>query len=75
MRMLADRIIRTDTHIEYWYSEDEKAARKWDMEYVRNMFPGTMFRENKGQDHAEFFTLHPKEFCRELLYLLALPPS
>jgi len=63
--------IRTDTHIEYWYGDDEKSAREWDMEYVRNMFPGVVLRENKGQDHAEFFTLHPKEFCRDLLYLLS----
>ena len=29
-----------------------------------------MIRENKGQDHAEFFTLYPKEFCRELIHIL-----
>ena len=67
--------VRMGTHIEYWYGEDEKPARKWDIEFVRNMFPGALIRENKGQGHAEFFTLHPKEFCRELLYLLSLPPS
>ena len=65
--------VRTGAHIEYWYGEDEKSARKWDIEYVRKMFPAVVFRENKGQDHAEFFTLHPKEFCRELLYLLSHP--
>ena len=63
--------ISTDTHIEYWYGEDEKSAREWDIEYVRKKFPAVVFRENKGQDHAEFFTLHPKEFCRELLYILS----
>lgn len=58
--------MRIMTHIEYWYGEDEKSARKWDIEYVRNMFPGVVFRENKGQDHAETFTLHPKEFCESI---------
>jgi len=29
-----------------------------------------MIRENKGQDHAEFFTLHPEEFCREIISLV-----
>ena len=62
--------VRTGTHIEYWYGEDEKSAREWDIEYVRKMFPGVVFRENKGQDHAEFFTLHPKDFCREMLHIL-----
>lgn len=58
--------VRTGTHIEYWYGEDEKSARKWDIDYVRKMFPEAIFRENKGQDHAEFFTLHPNEFCRQI---------
>ena len=62
--------VRTGAHIEYWYGEAEKTARKWDIEYVRNMFPGAVFKENKGQDHAEFFTLHPKEFCQELLHTI-----
>ena len=62
--------IRTDAYIEYWYGEGEKAARKWDIEYVRKKFPGAVFRENKGQGHAEFFTLHPKEFSREILHRL-----
>ena len=58
--------VRTDAHVEYWYGEDERKARDWDIEYVRRMFPGTVFKENKGQDHAEFFTLHPAEFCKSL---------
>lgn len=63
----------TETYIEYWYGEDEKTARKWDMEYVGKMFPGAVFRENEGQDHAEFFTLHPDEFCRRIKEVLAAP--
>ena len=63
-------LIRTGAHVEYWYGEDEKGARKWDIEYVREKFPEVMIRENKGQDHAEFFTLHPEEFCREIISLV-----
>ena len=58
--------VRTGAHVEYWYGEHEKSARKCDMEYVSNMFPGVVFRENKGQDHAETFTLHPEEFCESI---------
>ena len=58
--------VRTDTHIEYWYGEDEKKARAWDIEYVRKMFPGAVFREKKGMDHAEYFILHPQEFAEEI---------
>ena len=67
---MPSRPIRTDTYIEYWYGEYEKTARKWDIEYVRKIFPRAVFRENKGQDHAEFFTLHPKRFCREMIHVL-----
>lgn len=58
--------VRTGAHVEYWYGEHEKSARKCDMEYVSSMFPGVVFRENKGQDHAETFTLHPEEFCESI---------
>lgn len=58
--------VRTGTHIEYWYGEDEKAARKWDIEFVRSRFPEAEFKENEGQDHAEYFTLHPEEFCSNM---------
>ena len=63
------RLISTDTHIEYWYGEAEKSARKWDIEYVSKMLPLVILRENEGRDHAEFFTLHPKEFCADMISL------
>ena len=66
---MPEHLIRTDTHIEYWYGEDERTARKWDIEYVSKMFPQIILRENAGQDHAEFFTLHPKEFCCDMISL------
>lgn len=52
--------------VQYWYGEQEKKARKNDIAYIRTVFPETAFIENKGQDHAEFFTLHPAEFCDRL---------
>ena len=52
--------------VQYWCGETEKKARKHDIAYVRTIFPETRFVENKGQDHAEFFTLHPKEFAARL---------
>ena len=52
--------------VQYWYGEAERAARKRDIAYMKKTFPDTVFWENKGQDHAEFFTLHPDEFCDHL---------
>ena len=44
----------------------EKKARAWDIAYIRRAFPQAQFVENSGQDHAEFFTLHPEAFCGQL---------
>ena len=53
--------------VEYWYGEQEKMARRADIAYIRRIFPETKSVENKEQDHAEFFTLHPEAFCRQLI--------
>ena len=53
--------------IVYWYGSDEKKARKWDIAYIKKAFPNVQIVENAGMDHAEFFTLHPKEFCEKLI--------
>ncbi len=52
--------------IAYWYGSAEKRPRKWDIAYIRKMFPHAQIIENAGMDHAEFFTLHPEEFCKKL---------
>mgnify|MGYP000924927587 FL=1 len=53
--------------IAYWYGSDEKRSRKWDIAYVRKTFPHALVVENAGMGHAEFFTLHPREFCEKLI--------
>ena len=52
--------------VQYWYGSGEKKARAWDIAYIRRAFPQAQFVENSGQDHAEFFTLHPEAFCGQL---------
>jgi len=44
----------------------ERSARKRDIAFMKQVFPDTVFVELAGQDHAEFFTLHPEEFCDRL---------
>ena len=53
--------------IQYWYGDEEKKEREWDINYIKKVYPKTVFVENKGQNHAEFFTLHPNEFCKQLI--------
>lgn len=58
--------------IAYWYGSDEKRSRKWDIAYVRKTFPHALVVENAGMGHAEFFTLHPREFCEKLIAWIRL---
>ena len=52
--------------IQYWFGDEEKNERDWEINYIKKVYPKTIFVENKGQNHAEFFTLHPVEFCKQL---------
>ncbi|MBQ8935176.1 MAG: hypothetical protein IJ049_02055, partial [Oscillospiraceae bacterium] len=52
--------------VQYWYGDEEKRQRKWDIDYIRMVFPETEFVENPGMGHAEYFTLHPEQFCEQL---------
>ena len=52
--------------IQYWFGDEEKKEREWDINFIRKVYPKTIFVENKGQNHAEFFSLHPVEFCKQL---------
>lgn len=40
--------------IAYGYGSAEKGPRKWDIAYIRKMFPHAQIIENAGMDHAEF---------------------
>ncbi|WP_448983881.1 alpha/beta fold hydrolase [Olsenella uli] len=59
--------------VAYWYGSDERRARRWDIAYVREAFPCARIVENEGMGHAEFFTLHPEEFCERLTAWMRLP--
>lgn len=68
---MPDSVPRQDCRIQYWYGEDEAKARKWDIEYILRIFPNAQLIMNKGQDHAECFTLHPVEFCQMIKSVIA----
>lgn len=52
--------------MQYWYGAEEKRARAWDIAYIQKAFPKIELVENQGMGHAEYFTLHPVEFCGQL---------
>ena len=61
------RCFRTNCRaIEYWYGEEEKKERAWDLKYIRYAFPAARIVENPGLSHAEYFSLHPEAFFAQL---------
>ena len=50
----------------YWYGEEEKKDRAWDIKYIEKHMPWAELVENPGIGHAEFFTLYPDRFVEQL---------
>lgn len=59
-----------DCPVEYWYGDEEKDERKSDIAYIKRIFPNVKLVENSGMGHAEYFTLHPREFCTQLIQFI-----
>ena len=60
------KIAEPKTVIQYWYGNKEKANRKRDIKYVKQIFPHTEIIEITGFNHAEFVMLKPEEFTRKI---------
>ena len=59
--------IRTDCpRIEYWYARTEEKDRKWDIEYIRKNFPGTVFRVFENIGHGGLAALKPALLASEI---------
>lgn len=58
---------KIDTDIEYWYGEEEKAARKKDLVYAKKAFPRIILKEFKGLAHAELVMMFPERFHSEVI--------
>ena len=52
--------------IEYWYASTEKKARKTDIEYIKNIFPQTVFREFENVGHGGLAALKPGILADEI---------
>ncbi len=51
-------------YIEYWVAEKEVKDRKWDVSYIKNHFPQTVFRKIKDVGHGGFAPFNPEKFVR-----------
>ena len=64
---MPDPIPTSKTKMEYWYGEEEKAARKNDLAYAKKAFPQIVPRELKGMQHGELVMMFPERFHQEVL--------
>ena len=64
---------RIDTHMEYWYGQDEKKTRKLDIAWVKKHIPGIQFREIPGMDHGQYALMKPRQFARDLRRISGIP--
>ena len=67
---MPDPVPAVDTEIEYWYGEEEKKARKKNLEYTCRIYPQTAVREFKGLAHAELVLMDPERFYQEAVRFL-----
>ena len=59
------KYIHTDCkYIEYWVAEKEVKDRKWDVEYIKKIFPHTVFRKIKDSGHGGLAPFKPEKFVR-----------
>nr|MCR5774182.1 alpha/beta hydrolase [Lachnospiraceae bacterium] len=57
--------VHTDClNIEYWVAEKEVHDRRWDVAYIRKIFPHTIFRKIDNVGHGGLAPFNPEKFVR-----------
>ena len=69
--IMPDTIHTTCKHIEYWFSKAEEKDRRWDISYVKEVFPGTHFRRYKTVGHGGLAALAPEKLAKALDRLIS----
>lgn len=64
---MPDPVPAVETHMEYWYGKEERAARKNDLAYVKKAFPQITPKEFKGLAHGELVMMFPERFYWEIM--------
>ena len=61
------KIVTTDClNIEYWYGDGEEKQRKWDIDYIRKVFPNTLFKKFDNAGHASLAPFQPERFVEAI---------
>ena len=58
--------MRLPGRIHYWYAEKEQKARAWDLKYMKESIPDTVFKRFEGMDHGDMALFYPDVMAREL---------
>lgn len=56
--------------IQYWYGDKEAKARAWDIKYMKNNFPDTLFIQFENMGHASMASIYPDKMAKQLKVLL-----
>ena len=69
---MPERIQTNCPRIEYWYAKTEERARKWDIAYIKKLFPKTRFHVFHEIGHGGLAALKPKTLVAELNRVIGL---
>jgi len=72
---MPDPIPAVSANCRYWYAEKEKKARKLDIAYIKQNFPGFVFREIPGMEHGEYCMMQPRRFAEDIVRFAARPET
>lgn len=61
-----------NTHIEYWYGEEERKDRDWDIKYVKKIWNNVEVRKIPNVGHGEYCLRFPDEFANDMISLVDL---
>ncbi len=50
----------------YWFGENERKARDWDIRYMKKFVPETEFMRFRGADHGDLPFFYPEKMARAL---------
>lgn len=63
---MPDKVEADCGHIEYWYAATEEKDRKWDIAYVKKVFPQVIFRVYEDIGHGGMAALKPELMAGEI---------
>ena len=66
---MPDHVKTNCPFIEYWFADAEEKARKWDIAYIKKVFPGTRFVRFKDLGHGGLAPFYPEKLAKGIRML------